>query len=35
VQIIFDEGDRSVGNSICKDAAEADQAFGDVTMFIP
>ena len=35
VQIVFDQGDHVIGSSVCKDNGEANQVFGDVTMYVP
>jgi hypothetical protein len=35
VQVVFDEGDRTIGTGICKDAVEGSQVFGDVIMYVP
>jgi hypothetical protein len=34
-QILFDEGDRSVGTRVCKDASEPEQMFGDTIIHVP
>ena len=35
VQFLFDQGDHVLGSSICKDASESEQVFGDTIIHVP